>query len=260
MAETLNKKKISKLYIGLASNDIYYDKEFSDSSVKNQEQKKFWGEVTEIETINYRTYTPEANGLFCQKIFGPITDFECYCGKYKKYKYKGLVCDKCGVEITTKDVRRERAGYIKLCIPVVHPWFAKSFNKIGILLDIDSKKLSKIINYEKYVVINPGKASEIGIKKLELLTDFDYWNIKKSLDEENDNLSDDHPDKFLAKMGGEAIHILLKNLDLDALEQNLIDETSLKKNLKNQQNVLKRLSLVKNFKKIIVTEIINLSI
>jgi DNA-directed RNA polymerase subunit beta' len=249
MAETLNKKKISKLYIGLASNDIYYDKEFSDSSVKNQEQKKFWGEVTEIETINYRTYTPEANGLFCQKIFGPITDFECYCGKYKKYKYKGLVCDKCGVEITTKDVRRERAGYIKLCIPVVHPWFAKSFNKIGILLDIDSKKLSKIINYEKYVVINPGKASEIGIKKLELLTDFDYWNIKKSLDEENDNLSDDHPDKFLAKMGGEAIHILLKNLDLDALEQNLIDETSLKKNLKNQQNVLKRLSLVKNFKK-----------
>ncbi|MBO4740263.1 MAG: DNA-directed RNA polymerase subunit beta', partial [Bacteroidales bacterium] len=179
-------------------------------------KKRSFGEVTKPETINYRTYKPERDGLFCERIFGPVRDWECHCGKYKRIRYKGIVCDRCGVEVTEKKVRRERMGHIELTVPVAHIWFFRSMpNKIGTLLDIPSKKLEQVIYYEKYVVIQPGLAKredDKPVEKRELLTEEEYYNIIERLPE-NSQLDDSNPDKFIAGMGAEAIYTLLKELD-----------------------------------------------
>ena len=183
-------------------------------------KRRSYGEVTKPETINYRTYKPERDGLFCERIFGPTRDWECHCGKYKRIRYKGIVCDRCGVEVTEKKVRRERMGHIELVVPIAHIWFFRSLpNKIGTLLNIPSKKLDQVIYYEKYIVMQPGKAvlNEMPVQKLDLLTEEEYYYIKDSLPEGNDQLSDDDPDKFIAGMGAEALYKLLCELDLDKL-------------------------------------------
>jgi len=180
------------------------------------------GEVLKPETINYRTFKPERDGLMCEKIFGPTKDWECYCGKYKRVRYKGIICDRCGVEVTTKNVRRERMGHISLAVPVVHTWFFRSVpSKIGALLDLSTKELERIIYYEVYVVINPGEPGEKqGIKKFDRLTEEQYFQIITEY-EDNQDLEDNDPAKFVAKMGGEAIHTLLKGLNLDEIAVNL---------------------------------------
>lgn len=170
------------------------------------------GEVLKPETINYRTYKPERDGLFCERIFGPVKDWECHCGKYKRIRYKGIICDRCGVEVTEKKVRRERMGHIKLVVPVAHIWFFRSLpNKIGSLLGIPSKKLEQIIYYEKYIVINPGLAQEFEVNKMDLLTEEEYFDYMEKLPMENRQLPDDDPNKFVAKMGAEALYDLLKS-------------------------------------------------
>ena len=180
--------------------------------------ERSYGEVLKPETINYRSYKPERDGLFCERIFGPVKDYECYCGKYKRIRYKGIVCDRCGVEVTEKKVRRERMGHIRLVVPVVHIWFFKSLpNKIGYILGLSSKKLESIIYYERYVVINPGVKEPEGVQKMDLLTEEEYFEVLESLPKENELLEDDDPNKFIAKMGAEAIHDLLANLELDQL-------------------------------------------
>src|SRR6056297_3656726 len=180
------------------------------------------GEVTKPETINYRTYKPERDGLFCERIFGPVKDFECHCGKYKGIRYKGIVCDRCGVEVTEKKVRRERMGHIKLEVPVVHIWYFRSLpNKIGYLLGLPTKKLDSIIYYEKYVVINPGVKESDGIKKMDQLTEEEYLDIIDSLPVGNHTLENSDPEKFIAKMGAEGLFELLTKLDLDELSYSL---------------------------------------
>ena len=160
------------------------------------------GEVLKPETVNYRTYKPERDGLFCEKIFGPTKDYECYCGKYKRIRYRGIVCDRCGVEVTEKKVRRERMGHITLTVPVAHIWYFKSApNKISAVLGIPAKKLESVIYYEKYIVIKPGDS---GLAKLDLLTEDEYLDVMAKMPE-NDNLPDDAPEKFIAKMGAEGI-------------------------------------------------------
>ena len=214
-------------------------------------KKRSYGEVTKPETINYRTYKPERDGLFCERIFGPVRDWECHCGKYKRIRYKGIVCDRCGVEVTEKKVRRERMGHIELTVPVAHIWFFRSMpNKIGTLLDIPSKKLEQIIYYEKYVVIQPGLAKrEDGksLEKRELLTEEEYYNIIDSLPE-NSQLDDNNPDKFIAGMGAEAIYTLLKELDLDSLAASLRKEAKEMKSNQKKQDALKRLNIVESFR------------
>jgi len=208
------------------------------------------GEVLKPETINYRTFKPERDGLMCEKIFGPTKDWECYCGKYKRVRYKGIICDRCGVEVTTKSVRRERMGHIALAVPVVHTWFFRSVpSKIGALLDLSTKELERIIYYEVYVVINPGEPGEKqGIKKLDRLTEEQYFQIITEF-EDNQDLDDSDPAKFVAKMGGEAIHLLLRNLDLDASAVHL--RTILKESSSEQKraDALKRLKVVEAFRK-----------
>ena len=168
--------------------------------------ERSYGEVLKPETINYRSYKPERDGLFCERIFGPVKDYECYCGKYKRIRYKGIVCDRCGVEVTEKKVRRERMGHIKLVVPVVHIWFFKSLpNKIGYLLGLSSKKLESIIYYERYVVIHPGIKEAEGVARLDLLSEEEYLEMLDTLPKENQILEDGHPDKFVAKMGAEAV-------------------------------------------------------
>jgi len=183
--------------------------------------ERSYGEVLKPETINYRTYKPERDGLFCERIFGPVKDYECYCGKYKRIRYKGIVCDRCGVEVTEKKVRRERMGHIKLVVPVVHIWFFKSLpNKIGYLLGIASKKLETIVYYERYAVIQPGvKEGEIEVK--DLLTEEEYFEVLDSLPADNQLLDDSDPNKFIAKMGADGIRELLMRLDLDQLALDL---------------------------------------
>lgn len=212
-------------------------------------RERFWGEVTKVETLNYRTYKPEPGGLFCERIFGPTKNWECYCGKYKAHRYKGIVCDRCGVKVTRKSVRRERAGFIQLAVPVVHPWFSKSLsNTIGILTNISSKNLEKIINYEKYVVINPGVASRFDIKKLDILSDNDYWNIMDAISSNDELIAEKTESEFIAKMGGEAIEILLKDINLDELEQELKYKSEQEQFVSKRQEILKRLTVVKYFK------------
>ena len=202
------------------------------------------GEVLKPETVNYRTYKPERDGLFCEKIFGPTKDYECYCGKYKRIRYRGIVCDRCGVEVTEKKVRRERMGHISLTVPVAHIWYFKSApNKISALLGLPAKKLESVIYYEKYIVVNPGLS---GTEKMELLSEDEYLDVLARIPE-NSNLPEGDPDKFVAKMGAEGIYDLLKDIDVvelsKELRQSLFTETSQQR----RTEILKRLSVVKWF-------------
>lgn len=207
------------------------------------------GEVLKPETINYRTYKPERDGLFCERIFGPVKDWECHCGKYKRIRYKGIVCDRCGVEVTEKKVRRERMGHIQLVVPVAHIWFFRSLpNKIGNLLGLQSKKLESIIYYERYAVINPGIKEKDGIKYLDFLTEEEYFDILETLPQENQHLDDTHPDKFIAKMGADALHDLLARLDLDKVSFELRHKANTETSQQRKQEALKRLQVFEAFR------------
>ncbi|MBQ6731677.1 MAG: DNA-directed RNA polymerase subunit beta' [Paludibacteraceae bacterium] len=205
------------------------------------------GEVTKPETINYRTYKPERDGLFCERIFGPTKDYECNCGKYKRIRYKGIVCDHCGVEVTEKKVRRERMGHIELVVPVAHIWYFRSLpNKIGYLLGLATKKLDAIIYYEKYVVIQPGTLTDY--VQGDLLTEEEYLDIMDNLPKENHLLEDNDPNKFVAKMGAEAIYDLLQRLDLDKLSYELRDKASKDTSQQRKTEALKRLQVIESFR------------
>ena len=207
------------------------------------------GEVLKPETINYRTYKPERVGLFCERIFGPVKDYECHCGKYKRIRYRGIVCDRCGVEVTEKKVRRERMGHISLVVPVVHIWYFKSLpNKIGYLLGLPTKKLDSIIYYERFVVINPGIKRNDGVKYLDFLTEEEYIDILESLPKENQMLEDDHPDKFIADMGAEALYKLLERIDLDELSYDLRNKAGNETSQQRKNEALKRLQVVEAFR------------
>jgi DNA-directed RNA polymerase subunit beta' len=230
----LNTKNFDTITICLTSPDDILERSF--------------GEVLKPETINYRTYKPERDGLFCERIFGPVKDYECYCGKYKRIRYKGIVCDRCGVEVTEKKVRRERMGHIKLVVPVVHIWFFKSLpNKIGYLLGLSSKKLESIIYYERYAVIQPGvKEGEIEVK--ELYTEEEYFEILDTLPEGNQQLDDTDPQKFIAKMGAEAVRDLLERLQLEELSYQLRHQAANETSQQRKSEALKRLRVVEAFR------------
>ena len=243
--DTKIKSNFTKITIGLASPE-----EILENSC---------GEVTKPETINYRTYKPERDGLFCERIFGPTKDYECACGKYKRIRYKGIVCDRCGVEVTEKKVRRERTGHIELVVPVAHIWYFRSLpNKIGYLLGLPTKKLDAIIYYERYVVIQPGvmagkKDAEgndlIGSNMYDLLSEEEYNEIVETkLSPENDYLDDNDPNKFIAKMGAEAIYDLLVRLDLDSLSYELRDRANSDSSMQRKNEALKRLQVVEAFR------------
>jgi DNA-directed RNA polymerase subunit beta' len=207
------------------------------------------GEVTQPETINYRTYKPEMGGLFCERIFGPVKDWECHCGKYKRIRYKGIICDRCGVEVTEKKVRRERMGHIELVVPVAHIWYFKSLpNKIGYLLGLPTKKLDQIVYYERYAVIQPGIKAEDGVQYLDFLTEDEYLDIMDKLPKENHLLDDDDPNKFIAKMGAEAIEMLLARLDLDELSYSLRHQAATDTSQQRKAEALKRLKVVEAFR------------
>ena len=211
------------------------------------------GEVIKPETINYRTYKPEQDGLFCERIFGPVKDWECHCGKYKRIRYKGIVCDRCGVEVAEKKVRRDRMGHIQLVVPVAHIWYFRSIpNKIGALLGLQTKKLDSIIYYEKYVVINPGIVATMGFenggKYMDFLTEEEYYNITKDLPPDNQYLEDTDPNKFVAKMGADAIYDLLKNLDLDAESFKLRHAADTETSQQRKADALKRLHVFEAFR------------
>ncbi len=225
----------SKITIGLASPDSILERSY--------------GEVLKPETINYRTYKPERDGLFCERIFGPVKDYECACGKYKRIRYKGIVCDRCGVEVTEKKVRRERMGHIKLVVPVVHIWYFKSLpNKIGYLLGMSSKKLESIIYYERYVVIQPGIRADKAQNYGDLLTEEEYLEILDTLPKDNQYLPDDDPNKFIAKMGAEAVHDLLERIELDQLSFDLRNAAANETSQQRKADALKRLSVVEAFR------------
>ncbi len=207
------------------------------------------GEVLKPETINYRTYKPERDGLFCERIFGPVKDYECHCGKYKGIRYKGIVCDRCGVEVTEKKVRRERMGHISLVVPVAHIWYFRSMpNKIGYLLGLPTKRLDSIIYYERYVVVNPGIKEQDGVKYLDFLTEEEYLDIMDSLPKENQLLEDDRPDKFIADMGGTALYKLLSRLDLDEMSYTLRHKANTETSQQRKNEALKRLQVVEAFR------------
>jgi DNA-directed RNA polymerase subunit beta' len=226
--------KFNKISIGLASPE------------KILEESR--GEVLKPETINYRTHKPERDGLFCERIFGPVKDYECACGKYKRIRYKGIVCDRCGVEVTEKKVRRDRVGHINLVVPVVHIWYFRSLpNKLGYLLGIPSKKLDMIIYYERYVVIQPGIAKNADgdpVQKMEFLTEEEYLNILDSLPQENQYLEDEDPNKFIAKMGAECLIDILKRIDLDELSYDLRHKANHETSKQRKTEALKRLQVV----------------
>ena len=237
------KSNFSKITISLASPD-----EILNNS---------YGEVLKPETINYRTYKPERDGLFCERIFGPVKDYECHCGKYKRIRYKGIVCDRCGVEVTEKKVRRERSGHIQLVVPVAHIWYFRSLpNKIGYLLGLPTKKLDAVIYYERYIVINPGNvkmAKQPGkepepLQRLDLLSEDEYMDIVEKLPKDNNQLDDDDPNKFVAKMGAEAIYDLLVKLDLDSLSYELRDKAHKETSQQRKAEALKRLQVVEAFR------------
>ncbi len=210
------------------------------------------GEVLKPETINYRTHKPERDGLFCERIFGPVKDYECACGKYKRIRYKGIVCDRCGVEVTEKKVRRDRVGHINLVVPVAHIWYFRSLpNKIGYLLGIPSKKLDMIIYYERYVVIQAGIAKDEDgepLKKMDFLTEEEYLNILDSLPQENMYLEDSDPNKFIAKMGAECLIEILQRLDLDELSYELRHKANNETSKQRKTEALKRLQVVEAFR------------
>ena len=242
--ETKIKSNFTKITIGLASPEEILENSF--------------GEVTKPETINYRTYKPERDGLFCERIFGPTKDYECACGKYKRIRYKGIVCDRCGVEVTEKKVRRERTGHIELVVPVAHIWYFRSLpNKIGYLLGLPTKKLDAVIYYEKYIVIQPGlmagkkdaEGNEVeGSHKMDLLSEDQYLDIIDHLPEDNEYLEDTDPNKFIAKMGAEAIYDLLVNIDLDSLSYELRDRANSDSSQQRKTEALKRLQVVEAFR------------
>ncbi|WP_212113354.1 DNA-directed RNA polymerase subunit beta' [Candidatus Shikimatogenerans silvanidophilus] len=209
--------------------------------------RKSYGEVLKPETINYRTHKPEKDGLFCERIFGPIKDYECSCGKYKRIRYKGIVCDRCGVEIIDKRVRRKRIGHINLVVPIVHIWFFRSYpNKIAYLLGITSKKLDSIIYYEKYVVIKKGIVKNV--KEMDFLSEEEYLSILDNLPKDNFLLKDEHPDKFIAKMGGECLKYLLKKINLEYLSKKLINNIKKEEHSKQKKiEYLKRLQIIESF-------------
>ncbi len=232
--ENRPKSSFSNITIGLSSPDIILERSY--------------GEVLKPETINYRTYKPERDGLFCERIFGPVKDYECYCGKYKRIRYKGIVCDRCGVEVTEKKVRRERMGHIKLVVPVVHIWYFKSLpNKIGYLLGVSSKKLESIVYYERYVVVQPG-VCEDRLAVRDLLTEEEYLDILDTLPKDNQSLPDDDPKKFIARMGAEAVHMLLERLNLDDLSYQLRNQAATETSQQRKAEALKRLSVVEAFR------------
>ncbi|MGB3947869.1 MAG: DNA-directed RNA polymerase subunit beta', partial [Bacteroidia bacterium] len=207
------------------------------------------GEVVKPETINYRTYKPEMGGLFCERIFGPVKDWECACGKYKRIRYKGIVCDRCGVEVTEKKVRRERMGHISLVVPVAHIWYFKSLpNKIGYLLGLPTKKLDVIIYYERYVVVNAGVKAADGINYLDFLSEEEYLNILDTLPKDNQYLDDNDPNKFIAKMGAEALIALLSRVDLDGLSYDLRHKANTETSQQRKNEALKRLQVVESFR------------
>ena len=227
------KPTFSKITISLASPDSILERSF--------------GEVLKPETINYRTYKPERDGLFCERIFGPVKDFECACGKYKRIRYKGIVCDRCGVEVTEKKVRRERMGHVKLVVPVVHIWYFKSLpNKIGYLLGMSSKKIESIVYYERYVVIQAGVKESLGVG--DLLSEEEYLDIIDNLPKDNQYLPDEDPQKFIAKMGAESISDLLARLDLDELSYQLRNAAATETSQQRKADALKRLSVVEAFR------------
>jgi DNA-directed RNA polymerase subunit beta' len=239
------KAGFNKITISLASPDTILDRSY--------------GEVLKPETINYRTYKPERDGLFCEKIFGPVKDYECSCGKYKRIRYKGIVCDRCGVEVTEKKVRRERMGHIKLVVPIVHIWYFKSLpNKIGYLLGTSSKKMESIVYYERYVVVQGGAAEEmirtkLNLKekeetRLQLITEDEYLEILDALPKDNQYLPDEDPNKFIAKMGAESLHALLSRIDLDQLSYDLRNAAANETSQQRKQEALKRLSVVEAFR------------
>jgi len=207
------------------------------------------GEVTQPETINYRTYKPEMGGLFCERIFGPVKDWECHCGKYKRIRYKGIICDRCGVEVTEKKVRRERMGHIELVVPVAHIWYFKSLpNKIGYLLGLPTKKLDQIVYYERYAVVQPGIKAEEGVQYLDFLTEDEYLDIMDKLPKENHMLDDEDPNKFIAKMGAEALEMLLARIDLDDLSYSLRHQAATDTSQQRKAEALKRLKVVEAFR------------
>ncbi|MGB3618402.1 MAG: DNA-directed RNA polymerase subunit beta' [Catalinimonas sp.] len=207
------------------------------------------GEVTQPETINYRTYKPEMGGLFCERIFGPVKDWECHCGKYKRIRYKGIICDRCGVEVTEKKVRRERMGHIELVVPVAHIWYFRSLpNKIGYLLGLPTKKLDQIIYYERYVVVQPGVKAEDGINYLDFLTEDEYLDIVDKLPGDNQRLDDTDPNKFIAKMGADALVTLLARIDLDQLSYDLRHSAANDTSQQRKAEALKRLKVVEAFR------------
>ena len=243
--DTKVKNNFTKITIGLASPE-----EILENS---------YGEVTKPETINYRTYKPERDGLFCERIFGPTKDYECACGKYKRIRYKGIVCDRCGVEVTEKKVRRERSGHIELVVPIAHIWYFRSLpNKIGYLLGMPTKKLDAVVYYEKYIVIKPGvlegRTDKDGVElngshKMDLLSEDEYLNILDTqLDPSNELLPDDDPNKFVAKMGAEAIRDLLTDLDLDSISYELRDRANNDSSQQRKTEALKRLQVVEAFR------------
>ncbi len=233
--DTKIKNNFTKISIGLAS---------PEEILENSS-----GEVLKPETINYRTYKPERDGLFCERIFGPVKDYECHCGKYKRIRYKGIVCDRCGVEVTEKKVRRERMGHIQLVVPVAHIWYFRSLpNKIGYLLGLPTKNLDSIIYYERYVVIQPGAAAEEGVEKLQLLAEEEYLDLLDKLPKDNQYLDDSDPNKFIAKMGAEAVYDLLAGLDLDALSYELRNRANSDSSQQRKNDALKRLQVVESFR------------
>ena len=236
--DNTTQKKFNKISIGLASPESI----LADSR----------GEVLKPETINYRTHKPERDGLFCERIFGPVKDYECACGKYKRIRYKGIICDRCGVEVTEKKVRRERVGHINLVVPVAHIWYFRSLpNKIGYLLGLPSKKLDMIIYYERYVVIQPGTATNSEgepVQKMDFLTEEEYLNIIESLDQENQYLDDSDPNKFIAKMGAECLIELLSRIDLEHLSFELRHKANTETSKQRKTEALKRLQVVESLK------------
>jgi DNA-directed RNA polymerase subunit beta' len=231
--QSAERKSFSKIVISLASPDMILSRSH--------------GEVTKPETINYRSFRPEKDGLFCEKIFGPVRDWECHCGKYKRIRYKGITCDRCGVEVTQKSVRRERMGHIALAVPVVHIWYFRSLpSKIGYVLGLSSKELEKIIYYESYVVINPGTT---GLQKLDLISEEQYLEILTSLPESNNDLDDNDPKKFIAKMGGEAIKDLLKRVNIEELANELRAQVKSETSMQKKAEALKRLRVIESFRK-----------
>ncbi|MFA7116740.1 MAG: DNA-directed RNA polymerase subunit beta' [Bacteroidales bacterium] len=233
--ETKVKSNFSKITIALASPEEILER----SS----------GEVLKPETVNYRTYKPERDGLFCERIFGPTKDYECHCGKYKRIRYRGIICDRCGVEVTEKKVRRERMGHITLTVPVAHIWYFRSTpNKIGYLLGIPSKKLESIIYYERYVVIQTGQAAELEVKDMDFLTEDEYLEILDKLPKDNQSLDNNDPNKFIANMGAEAIYELLKKIDLDELSYTLRYKTEHETSQQRRADALKRLSVIEAFR------------